>query len=272
MYKLVFLDVDGTLVDDNKIISEENIKVINECNKLGVKFIIASGRSFIGSKKIFDELRLDNNNTCLVIFNGAQIYDLSNNKLIHQELMDGTDIKKFYYEKKPNHYFQYYDENQNFYVNKKNDASDFCAFHNGVEPIYVEMENVSDNTKCIKAQIVDPNRNLEDELKRLKDKYFLEYEISLSDPRLLEIQRNTVSKGLALEVVASYYNIPIEETIAFGDGGNDIPMIKKAGLGIAMENATNDVKEVSQFVTLSNKESGVAYALKKYILNEKNGK
>jgi len=49
-------------------------------------------------------------------------------------------------------------------------------------------------------------------------------------------------------------------------------MIKKAGLGIAMENATNDVKEVSQFVTLSNKESGVAYALKKYILNEKNGK
>ena len=98
-------------------------------------------------------------------------------------------------------------------------------------------------------------------LQELKDVNFF-----TSLPTYLEFVGEGISKATALKVLGDYYNISPEEMIAIGDGHNDIPMITYAGLGIAMENAEEELKEKADFITLSNDCDGVGYAIKKFIL------
>lgn len=89
-----------------------------------------------------------------------------------------------------------------------------------------------------------------------------------STPFSFDVSNINGHKGTALKVFTEHFEIPLEQTIAVGDEGNDIPMIETAGLGVAVKNADNELKKFSDFITLSNDENGVAHVIDKYVLKK----
>ena len=101
-----------------------------------------------------------------------------------------------------------------------------------------------------------------------KEIYGNDYSVLRSAKIFLEFLNKNTDKGQALLGLAKYLNIKVDETMAIGDAGNDIPMIKMAGVGVAMENSFPEVKECADFITLSNLNDGVSYAINKFVFGE----
>lgn len=103
-------------------------------------------------------------------------------------------------------------------------------------------------------------------MNELDQKFYDRYSVVRSSKIFLEFLNKTTHKGSALKALANYLDLDIQETMAIGDAGNDLEMIKTAGIGVAMENAFEEVKKVADFITTSNEQDGVANAIKRFIL------
>ena len=117
--------------------------------------------------------------------------------------------------------------------------------------------------------LVDEDSNVTRVMKEINPKYYQEFSMLRSARIFLEFLNKNTDKGQALVAIAKHLNIPLSDTMAIGDAGNDMPMIEAAGIGVAMENAYPEVKKVANFITKSNLENGVAYAINKLLFKEK---
>lgn len=139
---------------------------------------------------------------------------------------------------------------------------------NNIEVKYIQKDKIDESIKICKIMIVDEPERLEEIIQQLPKNLFNKYTIVRSAPFYLEFLGKTTNKGTALKTLCTNLNIPIENAIAVGDEENDQHMIKYAGLGVAMGNARNSIKEIADYVTDTNNENGVAKVINKYILNK----
>ena len=242
-YKLIFSDLDQTLIIDNHIPSF-NLEAIKNAREKGVKFVITTGRNFDYMCHLLKELKIDDlKNEYTICNSGSTIYENKNKKLIYFKGIDDKMLNLiFEFGKKIPEIFILFDTFDGTFLfnEQKFDKENMKYFK------YKVMKNLSDikNTKIIRI-IYSKNdleflQNIEKKIKN--DKNF-ENKVSyyISSNRFLEFNAFGVNKGEALKWLSNYLNIDKKETIAIGDNYNDESMIKEAGLGCCVKCANDDI-------------------------------
>jgi len=273
--KVIIMDVDGTLTNSEKKITEKTKNALIRAQKEGVILVLASGRPTSGLMDYAKELKMDKHHGLLVSFNGAKVIECQTNKLLFNETMSIEEgqavlehMKKFdvkpmidkddylfvndvyncyvQYKDKPFNVIQYESRGGKFKLCEKDDLAAFADY-----PL----------NKILTAG--DPEylkENYEEMMEPFKDTLSCMF----TGPFYFEFTAKGIDKAKALDTVLIPMGYKKEEMMAFGDGHNDASMIKYAGIGIAMANAVEDLKQIANEVTLSNEEDGIAYALSKY--------
>lgn len=290
MYKLVAIDLDGTLLDSYGNISQKNKSVIEAVKRKGTKVIIASGRNKTSALSFSKDI---NSSEYVICNNGATLYDIKNNKNIYNQYID---------KKKALDIIKICDENSIFYsiytedfviANTMNYNVLFFESENGktleeqrtnikiIKDVYSYIKE-NENVNVLKMNICDNNKIIFDriisKLKNIKEVNVLDVEhmtkkiIKTGTEEVTieyyytEITSEGVNKWNAISRLIDILNISKEEVITIGDNANDIMMIKEAGMGVIMGNAAPYLKDSANFETKTNNEDGVAEALEKLIL------
>jgi len=269
-YKLLVLDIDGTLLNDNKEITPGTHAALLKVQQMGIRIVLASGRPTHGVLPIAQTLELDNYHGYIMSYNGGQIFNAQTGSLLYEKRIDSELIP--YLEKKAN--------KNNFPIfTYQQDA----IFTNSPENIHIKeeaslnnmqiksVENFSeaiDFNPCKCVLVSDDNEALKGLENHWKRRLNGVLDVFPSETYFLEVVPPGINKGDTLSVLLDKIGINPEEVIAIGDGVCDIPMLQLAGLGIAMGNADDAVKRCTDYLTLSNEEDGVAAAIEKSILAE----
>ncbi|WP_079425790.1 Cof-type HAD-IIB family hydrolase [Clostridium oryzae] len=269
MYKLLALDLDGTLLKNDKTISDKTFKAIEKARQKGVKVVLATGRPANGIKYYIDYLNLDSDDEFAITFNGSAVQTLKSGKLLFEKSLSGKDLKYLYKISRDfNVHIHAFDSTDYCITPVKNKFSELEANINRIALKEVDFDSYLDNDKIIKVLLVEEKEKLDYVEKNLPRHVYEKYSVMRSSPIFLEFLEPNTNKSTGIKYLSEILNIKREEIICMGDAGNDIHMIKYAGLGVAMENAFENVKLAADYVTKSNEEDGVAHVIEKFILNE----
>lgn len=239
--KLIALDMDGTLLDENHVVSEENRRAIKEAEKKDVKVVLSTGRSLKTARDYVISLELS---SYLVTVNGSEIWG-PDGELIDRKLVDPEHIK-WMYDLSQQHDARFWAiSSDNNWNNEMPD--DLLSKHWLKFGFHIEEDEIREKV-----------------LRELEEKGL--FEISNSSLLNIEVNAIGINKAKGLEKVCALLGISMDNVMAVGDSLNDIAMITEAGLGIAMGNAQTPVKEAADDVTGKNTESGVAQAIQKWVL------
>ena len=269
MYKLVALDMDGTLLKEDKTISSKSFAAIKSAKENGVKVVLTTGRPLKGIKRYLKQLNLVNEDDYAIAFNGALIQNVKTGKVISENIMTHDDLKYLYdlsLKLKVNIHALSYDS---VLTPKLSKYSQLEASQNQIPLDIVDFNNLDSSIPIVKIMYIDEAEILDRVVKDLPKQIYQKYTVVRSCPYFIEFLNKTVNKGFGVEALADNLGIKREEVICVGDAGNDMHMIKYAGLGVAMGNAFPEVKEAADYVTKTNEEDGVAHAINKFILNKK---
>jgi len=251
--KAVALDMDGTLLNDSKKISSSTGNCIEILKKKSIVPILVTGRSFEALRPFKDTLKLTSPVIC---YNGAQVIDGLTGELLQNHLLsDSSSRFLINLAKKEDIHVQAY-KNGILYFEKRRPESDHYESHVNLKGEIIDFDTISP-LNFTKMMYVGKH----DKLKKIQQTVIrtIGYETTVifSNDEFLEFMHKDISKGSALLYALSLLGIKSEETIAFGDGENDIPMLETAGIGVAMGNASTEVKKAADFITLSNNEDGI---------------
>ncbi len=275
MYKLVAIDLDGTLLDSSKEISSRNKKAIASAIEKGVQIVICSGRVYSGARLYAKQV---GSKDPIIACNGAIITENVDGRVIYSNYLHTEDCMKIneifhkndlyfhvyagdtmYTEKLGFTSLKYFEKNKSL---PKEDRVDIEI----VEDMGVKLKSISG--KVLKFVAVSDNK---EQLK--KARYEIEQlpnvDVMSSNYDNFEVLQKGVNKGAALKKVSEYLKVLPSEMIAIGDNENDISMFKYAGLSVAMENGEDFAKDAAQYVTAANNDDGVAKAIERFILEAK---
>lgn len=290
MYKLITIDLDGTLLNRYGEVTEYTKDIIKKTTNKGVLVVLASGRISESVLTIAKEIGADK---YYISGNGSVLYDMQKDEILYEnyltkekvlEIIELCDKNSIYYNiytenavlaKSLNYNVAFYN-----YENTKK-SSDKKTDINIVEDMYNYIKN-SNLNKFLKITICDENKivfsSILRKIKNISDIDVLEVS-HMSQKKIktgtkevevgyfyTEVSSKNVDKWFAIEKVMELENIKKEEVMALGDNNNDIVMIKNAGLGVAMGHSNEQVKKVADYITVDNNEDGVAKAIEQYVL------
>ncbi|HJD00867.1 Cof-type HAD-IIB family hydrolase [Candidatus Arthromitus sp. SFB-turkey] len=268
--KLCVFDLDGTLLNSNKKITQETLLAVKNLSNYNIKYTIATGRIDILARKYQREICSD---LPIISCNGSIIRDLSN-KIYYMKTLDFETVKNiFNYFKSLELNFLFYTENS-ILVTKNNPRIEFLKNYNKTAnkndqfnfEIMDDDINKYSNLKFLKSLAHIENRPKLLEIQSILNKDFKNLSIVSSDYELLDLMPSGINKGTALSILCDILNIESENVCVFGDNFNDIEMINFAGTSIVPENGENDVKKLATHITKTNDEEGISYAINNIIL------
>ncbi len=290
MYKLVAIDLDGTMLDSFGQVTENTKKVIQKTIEKGTDVIIASGRPIDSIKTIAKEI---GSNKYFIAGNGALIYDIQKDEILYEKYMNKQKVLEIIKicEENSIAYNVYTDKTilatslkyNVLYYHKENlkKQEDKRTHINIVENMYEYIQKMKEE-RFLKITICDDSKTVFQsiirKLEKIKDIEILD--VSHMSRKLIqqgteevpieyyytEISSKDVDKWFAIEFLMDKLNLKKEEIIAIGDNVNDKKMIEQAGLGIAMGQSMPQLREIADYVTDANCEEGVAKALSKFCL------
>lgn len=271
-YKLILTDLDATLLNDKKEVSEEDKKYMKKAFEMGVNTVICSGRSYMSLRKFVESLELNKKGNYGIGYNGGIIYEADTEKVIIENLLDkkyAMEVIKLCKEFKPNAGIVAYC-NGELIAEEENQMVKEYAELSGIKPVIVNSFNEYINYDVSKVLLRGENSELLRVLEFLKTKDISNYiNMFFSSEILFEITKKEVNKGEALKQLAEYLDLNKSQVIAMGDNYNDIDMIREAGLGVAVANAVDDAKKAADYITKStNNESAFSEVVKKFITEE----
>ena len=277
--KILFTDLDGTLLDDNKDISAEDMSAVRKMIAAGHKFVMTTGRPLTSVKKLAGRYGFLEAGFYLVSFNGGLIYDCGEQQAILTRYIPVEEVKAIM------------------------DAAHACGMHAHTysgDLVVSEYETEQLKTYCrlmqmdyvvvkdireyygqfinvvvkppIKVNIITPfdHSSLESFRAEMRKTTAGKLFDVFSKPEMLEFSHMKSNKGDAVRFMADFYKVPMDDTIAVGDEENDCPMIEAAGVGVAMANASPVVRNVADYVTeRDNNHSGIAEVIDKFVFNGK---
>ena len=268
-YRIMAFDLDGTLTNSEKKITEKTKAALLRANKMGVLTILASGRPLEGILPLVKELEMDKNGGYILAFNGGRILDAKTMEVISEqmipaEILPGLFGKVESYREKFGTAMLTYGKGKVLAEDKNAKYVIVEAKINGMEIEEADLKNEVDFPvpKCIltgEGEILEPIE------RELKAEYDGVLSITRSESYFLEMMTVGVDKADSLDRLLKILGLTKEELIAFGDGYNDISMIKYAGLGVCMANGKDETKAAADYITLSNDEEGIPAALEKFL-------
>lgn len=258
--KLIACDLDGTLLNAKKEITNNNMDTIKGLKE--ALFVIATGRPLDGIKKINDALGLNKDNHYSICYNGAVIVENKTGKIIAKDTISLDYVLEVYnFAKANNLNFHAFRDSGELITDKKNEYTAVEERINGIEAIECIIEDENPKQEYIKCMIVSSEENLDRIINDIPSSIKRKMNVSRSSKIFLEFQNPSTNKGLGLIHLAKYLNIDMANTMAIGDADNDRSMLEVAGTSVIMENHFNGLEKYADFITKSNEESGVAYAL-----------
>ncbi|MDD3745748.1 MAG: Cof-type HAD-IIB family hydrolase [Anaerostipes sp.] len=257
--KAVFSDIDGTLLNTKHEVSKDTKEVIQEIMKHGIPFVLVSARMPKGMISIRDEIKA---HYPMICYSGALIVDADGNDLFSCNFKQSTakNIYKSLRKYSTDISINIYSENRWIVEDKEEKWAKQESEITGVIPEEINFENKEVFTCVHKYLCMGEPEEINKVENFLKVEY-PEVRIYKSKPTYLEIMTMEASKSNAIRLLEDYFHIQKEETIAFGDGFNDIDMISYAGVGVAMGNAADEVKEVADIVADTNENEGLMKVL-----------
>ncbi len=270
--KLIALDLDGTLLNSDKKLSDENRAALERAAEEGIEIVPATGRFYKGMPEIIRELEFVR---YVISINGAQVYDAVNGKTVCSSeipweravsVMERLDIVDTIYDCYQDGWGWMTEE---FY----NNADRYAAHIHSLEMIKKLRTPVPELKAYLKGkahgvqkvQAFFRDMELRSQVLKMLPAEFPDLVITTSIVNNIEINSREATKGVALKKLAAYLGIPLESTMAFGDDTNDTTMLKAAGIGVAMGNAYDEVKQSADFVTKDCDENGVAFAVNHFL-------
>ncbi|MCM8709880.1 sugar-phosphatase [Clostridium sp. SYSU_GA19001] len=266
MYKLIALDMDGTLLKDDRTISKETFKAIQRAKAKGVKVVLSTGRPMIGIKNYLKQLDLVNEDDYAVAYNGALVQNTKTGRIVAQNPMTLEDLNYLYDLSKKLEVNIHFLTDSSCVTPKWSKYSQVECDINNIPMEIVDFTKIDENTSIVKIMFIDEPHILDRVINQLPEEVYNKFSVLRSAPYFLEFLNKKVNKGYGIELLAKTLGIKREEIICVGDAGNDIAMIQFAGLGVAMGNAFPEVKDIADYVTLSNEEHGVAHVINKFVL------
>jgi len=268
MYKLIALDIDGTLVNSDKKISNENKVAIAAAREKGVKVVLASGRPTNGMMGALKELNMLTDDDYVLSYNASVIQKVKSETIIHSKILTGQDAKKLAkIAQEIGTYIHAFSHQHGLITPEHNEYTDHESEINEQAITLFDFEQLADDEKILKVMLVAAPEKLTQAVSQLPAQLYHDFCIVQSAPIFLEFLNSNSNKGLGVKALADHLGIPAHQVICMGDAGNDFQMIQYAGLGVAMGNATDDIKAIADHITVSNDEHGVAKVIHKYVLN-----
>ncbi|MDC3417223.1 Cof-type HAD-IIB family hydrolase [Aquibacillus salsiterrae] len=264
---LIALDLDGTLLTDDKIISEKTKQIIMKAKQEGHLVVIATGRPHHASIEYYDQLELD---TPMVNFNGALIHHPKDRKweVLHSPLPNRTAKKiiQTCYELGVDNIMA--EVSDDIYLDRY-DQEIIDIFFPKTSELKITIGSIKNElTDDPTSLLIYPkDEHIDDLRQHLDDNHasVIEHRKWGTPWKVIEIVRKGMNKAVGLQRIASYYNIDQKHIIAFGDEDNDLEMIDYAGVGVAMNNAIPKLKDMADHVTKSNQEDGIGRFLNDYL-------
>lgn len=266
--KLVALDLDDTLLDSRLQVAPECQEAILQVREMGVQVTLATGRMFRSALPYAQQLDI---NVPLITYQGALVKNSGSGETLYYRPLPGEyTLPLLERVREVGYHCQLYLDDE-LYMEKLTAEGKQYASVAGVKPVIVDSLDGVLKKETTKMVIIHFDLQALDELeKRLRDEFSHLY-ITRSKPAYLEVLHPEATKGKALAAVAEYFGVKQDEVMAVGDSYNDLKMIRWAGLGVAMANAPSAVRKEADYVTCSNDENGVAEALGRWVLTEREG-
>lgn len=268
MYKLIALDMDGTLLNEEKIVTERTKKAIKAARDKGVTVVLATGRPIDGVTRYLEELDMYTDNDYVLSYNGGLVLKTKNKEVVCKLGLIGEDVKYLYeLSKRLGVNIHAFSEKNGLVTPKNSKYTEVEASINNITVNEVNFDNIENDESFIKIMMIDEPEILQKAIDNLPEEVYEKYTVVRSAPFFLEFLNKEVNKGVGVEMLAKHLGVKREEVITMGDAGNDLHMIEYAGMGIAMGNAFDEVKEAANYITDSNNEDGVAKAIEKFVLS-----
>ncbi len=269
--KLIALDLDGTLTDDEKKISPYTIEILHKASNRGARIALASGRPLLGILPVAKEIGLFEMGGMIVAFNGGHIFDCKTGKDVYRAVFPKEYIREVCdYAKQNGVAIISYDSEQIITEGPVDEWVGHEVYNTGASvkivpdlPGYIEEIRYPIVKMLICA---DPDALVPIE-RELAQKYEGKLDIYRAEPYFLEVMPKGINKAAGLRMLMESMDITRDQLMACGDANNDLPMMREALLSVAVGNASDDVKKHAAFVSKSNNEDGVAYAIKKFVLD-----
>ena len=272
MYKLVAIDVDGTLINDERKITPNTIEALKRAIEKDVKIVISTARPFYRVKDYLKQLGLIETTTDIrsqytISFNEAVIVENQTEQALYSVNFDTKEILELIENARKIDTPVWLYSSDAMLIEKELSDEYKKAYKNANVRI-VNFKDIDFNKeKIYKIIFVNKPENIIKIKESLSDELLKKYKITSSVTDRIEFSKKEISKSAALDFICKKCNIKPSEVIAIGDADNDLEMIKYVGLGVAMGNATNTLKEEADYITSSNNDDGVGNVIEKFILD-----
>lgn len=270
--KLITLDLDGTLLDSDKHLSEENREALQKASEAGIEIVPATGRFYKGMPEVIRDLPFLR---YVIAVNGADVYDTVLEKTVcASEIPWDRAVSVMKYLDTLPVIYDCYQEGWGYMTEMLYDqAEDYAASIHSLRmirdlrtPVPDLKARLSEKKAGVqKIQFFFKDMELRAEMLKKMPGLFPDLVVTTSIVNNMEINSPEATKGIALKKLADHLGLRMDQTMAFGDDLNDVTMIKAAGIGVAMGNAKDEVKAIADYVTTDCDESGVAKALQHFL-------
>lgn len=275
--KVIAMDVDGTLTNGKKVVTPKTKEALLKAEKAGAILVLASGRPTSGLRDLAKELEMDKHHGLLVSYNGSQVIDCQTNQILFNQALSVEEGKAVLeHMKKFDRVRPMIDKGEYMYVNNvydnwitwKGKPFDVIQYESrGGKFKLCEVDDLADfvDFQLNKILTTSDPEYLQEHYQEMMEPFKDKLSCMFTGDFYFEFTAQGIDKTKALDTVLRPLGYTPEDMIAFGDGHNDASMVKYAGIGVAMENAVQDLKDIADEITLSNEEDGIAVSLYKHM-------
>lgn len=265
-YKMIVLDIDGTLTNDEKKITPKTLDALKKAQESGIILVLASGRPVAGLGKLCQELEMEKHHGILLAYNGGKLLDAQSGRILYEKAIPLERAKAVLRHLEQFPVSPMVMKEKCLYVpNKDGYKADYESSINDLDIIEVGTLSEFLDFAPVKILTAAPNEVLSEHMEAMINPFTEEFSFAMSAPFYLECNMKGINKAASLDKACQELGIDASEIIAFGDAQNDISMVEYAGLGVAMGNACEELKAVANEITASNNEDGIAITLEKHL-------
>lgn len=267
--KLITIDIDGTLINSQRQITENVKNALKKAQDKGVKIVLCTGRPLTGVTGYLNELGLTGDDNYVGTYNGSLVQTVSGKIITSHSLTYSNYLEIEAMSRKIFTPLHIHLLNPPRLIATNKDINRYTVHESFMVSLplsYRTPEDITPEDTIVKMMYINDPEKLDRSLSQLPEDFYEKYTCVRSERFFFEILNKKAGKGQALADLREHLGLKKEETMAIGDNENDLSMIEEAGIGVAMENGAPLVKEKANFVTKNCNEDGVAYALEKFVL------
>ena len=262
-YKLIAADMDGTLLTEDKRITQRTAEAVRRAGEAGVRFCLSTGRPLAGVRRYLEQLGLT---TPTITYNGAVIVHPATGSFIYEQGLEGETAEEIWQLGLSLDTTIIVWSHERLFVSRMDDRVEKYRAISNVPPVVIADFAALAAEGITKMLWYDQPERMGELQNTVARTLTRPVSYATSNPRYLEFFDHRVSKAAAMEQLGRHLGIDREEMIAIGDGWNDLSMLTYAGLGVAMGNAPEEIKARCGYVTASNEEDGVAQVIERFCL------